>query len=199
MTISDFVPQLVLMLAGALLASIGLGHVARRTRGQALLRRIPAFGIVLLTGVLVTASGGGLYWFARRVLDSAGGGEFTLSTGGFLALGLLVGLAFSLPGIVLAWSEARSRGKKQRTAPPTREERRAFAAQLADQIHRASDRATNAVVRAGGDGERVLFIEAGLDSQQGNRLVAALRVEMAELGFKRVEGTGGGGDWWAPV
>ncbi len=197
--ITDFLPQLVLMMVGALATSVGLGQAARRGPGQRALARLNGLGFAVLAVVLVAVSAGGLYRFARSVIASAESGDFSLSTGGFLVLGLLVGLAFSLPGVVMAWQEARGGGKPKRTGPATRDDRRAFATQLASQIREAADREVDVAVRAGGDGERVLFIEGGLDSEQGNRLVAALRIEMRELGFKRVEGTGAGGEWWAPV
>ena len=45
----------------------------------------------------------------------------------------------------------------------------------------------------------VLYFEGDLASDQGEKLVAALRSEMKELGFKRVEGKGPRGDWWTNV
>ena len=51
----------------------------------------------------------------------------------------------------------------------------------------------------GGDGDRMLIFEGDLRSDQGEKLVAALRHEMKDLGFKRVEGKGPSGTWWTKV
>lgn len=195
----DFVWRLVLMTIGALVTSVGLGQLARSRRGRAVLAPMKGWAVTGIALLFLAVSGGGLFWFVRRILGSENPRGFVPSAAAFLVLGLLVGLAFSLPGVFMGWSEARGGGKKKRTGPATRDDRRAFADQLAGQIREASDRNTEIVVRTGGDGERLLLIEGDLDSTQGNRLVTALRAEMKDLGFKRVEGTGPAGDWWAPV
>ena len=201
MELSDFLPHFALALIGGLATSVGLGQLGRTKRGRAILGRIkgPVLGVVSV--VFLAVSGGGLYWMIQRLLENPEQATDLLTPGVMLAFGLLVGLPFCLPTVITTWMDSRP-GKKKgaRTAPATRDDRRAFAKRLEDQIREVGEKDQVVNASVGGDGDRVLMLEGSLRSDQGERLVAALRNEMKDLGFKRVEGTGPGGkSWWAKV
>jgi hypothetical protein len=196
------------MLLGALLPSLGLVYVSRSARGRATLARTSGRTLVLL-GVGVTAAcGGAVYALTRAIVAALGhkGSGASASTlpppWMFLAFGLAVGLFLALPAAVLAWADERARARewsRRKDHVPTKEERRAFAVDLARQIRELSAPRRAVEVSVGGDGERVLLIRGSLDPQEGERLTAALRGDLQGLGFKRVEGSGGKKDWWTRV
>jgi hypothetical protein len=135
----------------------------------------------------------------RVILRQAEQQSLLTTPGGMLLFGLLVGLPFSLPTLIAVWSDETGLKKKPRAAPATKDDRRAFAEKLAKQIVEVSERGTEVTATVGGDGGRVLFFDGDLAADQGEKLVAALRSEMKELGFKRVEGKGPKGAWWTTV
>ena len=70
---------------------------------------------------------------------------------------------------------------------------------MVKQILDVSPRPRRLSASVGGDGGRVLRLEGDIDPAEGERLTAALRSDLAELGFKRVEGTGNASEWWSRV
>lgn len=195
MQLSDLLPHLVLLLGGTLATSIGLGPLFRSARGRSLLERTTWRGMTTLVLGFLGISAGGLYAVWRLSIDRLA--DLTPSPSTLLIVGLLVGLPLSLPTAIGTWSEVRR--ARRREAPATRDDRREYAGSLAKQIREVSEGQTNVSAQVGGDGGRVLQLDGDLDSRKGERLVAALRTELKDLGFKRVEGRGPGGKWWTRV
>jgi hypothetical protein len=73
------------------------------------------------------------------------------------------------------------------------------AADLGRQIEEISPTPRKVVASVGGDGGRVLSLEGDIDAEEGDRLTTALRADLQELGFKRVEGGTGSTTWWSRV
>ena len=198
----DFAPHIVALLGGGLATSLGLTYVARTARVQARLlqTRTWIFGLscAALTGGAVAAA----YRMARTLVSTGGTGLENVSPGQLLAFGIAIGVPLSLPGVVLAWSDVRAREKartKRRDRVATKDDRRAFAIDLVEQIHDVSPKPRQVTVEVTGDGGRVLTLEGDIDSLEGERLTAALRADLADLGFKRVEGRNGTKKWWSRV
>jgi hypothetical protein len=74
-----------------------------------------------------------------------------------------------------------------------------FAKDLVRQIEEFADTPRGVKASLTGDKGRVLMIAGDLQRAEGDKLVAALRGELKELGFQRVEGEGPKGKWWSPV
>ena len=74
----------------------------------------------------------------------------------------------------------------------------AFAENLARQVREFSDPGREVKVTIGGDGGRVLKFEGDLSAEQAERLTAALRADLKEVGFKRVE-VDAPEKWWVRV
>lgn len=202
--LGDFVPHMVMLLVGGTSTSLGLAWLARRPAGRARLGRTRPWGMALGGLASVAVGGVSLLWMVRRVLD-AGGPDVSLpSPWQLLLFGAGLGLPLALPGLLLVWSEERPEKvaeRNRRIASATKDDRRAFAERLADQIRDASNRPRELTVQVGGEGGRVLEFRGDLARKEGERLVAALRSEMRDLGFKRAEGgkEGGGPGWWTRV
>ena len=116
----------------------------------------------------------------------------------FLLVGLVIGFPFSIPGVFAIWSELRpeklkAREKKARNA--SRADRLKFAQDLARQIDEFSDGPRNVKGTLSGDKGKILFFDGKLSRIEGDKLVAALRGELKDLGFERVEGDG----WWCRI
>ena len=213
-TLGGYVPQVLALLFGGLLASLGATWAARTPRARAALARTGATtaGLVALVVLAIGAAGA---WLMIRSLLAEVGGALTPEAGpsggaagavgpaigvaqAFL-FGMLVGLPLSLPGVFIVWSDARSEERarsRRRHGVPTRDDRRAYANDLARQIREVSPQPREVRASIGGDGGKVLVLSGDINAEEGERLTAALRRDLADLGFKRVEGDG---DWWARV
>ena len=135
------------------------------------------------------------------MLDSIGGQPEIASAGVMLLLGLAIGLPMSLPGVVMARMDARATDEKKRKRKGrvvTKDDRRAFAENLGRQVREFSDPGREVKVTIGGDGGRVLKFEGDLSAEQAERLTAALRADLKEVGFKRVE-VDAPEKWWVRV
>ena len=195
----SFAPQVLALLCAGLLSSLGPTYAARRPAGTAFLAR--RRGTTLAAGLTAVAAGCAFGAYALASAAVAGGvpGTDALTPARLFALGIFIGVPLGIPGIVLAWSEARARSKKRRRDHvPTKDERRAYAADLERQIREVSAQPRDVAAKIGGDGGRVLILEGDIRSDEGERLTRALRADLAELGFKRVEGKGVD-DWWSRV
>jgi hypothetical protein len=51
----------------------------------------------------------------------------------------------------------------------------------------------------GGEGGRVLVLSGDIGADEAERLTTALRADLVELGFKRIEGGKGSKQWWTRV
>lgn len=201
-TLQDFAPQILALLVGGLLTSLGLTYIARTTRAQEALVELKGWIFALGCLVLAVGGGGGAFWQVRSVLAEQGPRLEEITPAQLLLLGLLFGLPLSLPGVVFVWSDARAQAKalrKKRDFVPSKDDRRTFAEDLARQIMEFSSKPREVTASIGGDGGRVLMLEGEIDAQEGERLTAALRANLAELDFKRVEGTNGAKQWWCRV
>lgn len=117
-------------------------------------------------------------------------------------LGLCVGLPISAPGVIAAWSFARRTSverARKRDFVPTKDDRRAFARKIVQQIHDVSPRPRTVSASISGDGGMVLRFEGDIDAEEGERLTRALQEDLREHGFKRVEGIHGEKEWWSRV
>ena len=138
---------------------------------------------------------------ATAMLDAIGGQPELASPVVMLLLGLGIGLPMSLPGVVMARMEARAKDEKKRKLKHrvfTKDDRRAFAENLGRQVNEFSDPGCEVKVTIGGDGGTVLLFEGDMSAKQAERLTAALRADLKEVGFKRVE-VGGPKNWWVRV
>ena len=118
-----------------------------------------------------------------------------------LLFGLAIGLPMSLPGVMLAWTDARAgeeKERKRKNRVVTKDDRRAFAEDLARQLKELGDPDRDVKVSIAGDGGTVLKLEGKINAKEAERLTAALRADMKDVGFKRVEG-GGAKSWWVRV
>ena len=201
----EFLPHLSMMLLGGLMASIGLGQFARSRRGQAILSRTKGWLVGVFSVVSLALMGGAGWWMVRRVLDSVGavdGAELFGSPLWLLGFGVAIGLPLSLPQVISTWSQLRPEklaARERKAAEATREDRDAYANRLLEQIKNATTEPRHLEAFTRGDEGRVLWLEGDLSRDEGERLVAALRGELTEVGFKRVEARGGKGNWWTNV
>lgn len=201
-SISDFLPQIVALLLGGLGVSLGATYVARRPRPQALLTTTGPLAFALIC-VVIAGAGMAVAWLLiRGLLDTALTEPETLSAGRLLALGSAVGMPLTLPGLIAAWSDARRRERakvKRRDFVPTKDDRRAYAKQLVEQIQEVSPRPRELTASIAGDGGTTLRFEGDIDAVEGERLTKALSGDLRDVGFKRVEGSKGKREWWSRV
>lgn len=197
----QYAPQIIALLLGGLTASIGTPWLLRTARGRALLVNMKRSSLALFALVSLGLGAGAVYWIVTATLDSIGGQPELASPVVMLLLGLGIGLPMSLPGVVLARMDARAKDEKKRKLKDrvfTKDDRRAFAENLGCQVSEFSDPGREVKVTIGGDGGRVLLFEGDMSSEQAERLTAALRSDLKEVGFKRVE-DGKSKNWWVPV
>ena len=147
----------------------------------------------MLLGGLSTSLG--TTWLVRRPMI------LRVKGAGIAIFGLAIGLPMSLPGLVLAWTDARAeegKNTKRKNRVATKDDRRDFAENLGRQVRELSDPARDVRGSIGGDGGTVLKLEGDLAWKEGERLTAALRGDLKDVGFKRVEG-GSAKSWWVRV
>ena len=198
---AQYAPHVAMMLLGGLSTSFGIPWLVRRPRGREMLLNMKGSGIALFAVGSLGLGGGAFYWMATAMLDSIGGQQELASAGVMLLLGLAIGLPMSLPGVVLARMDARATEEKKRKRKDrvvTKDDRRAFAENLGRQVREFSAPGREVRVTIGGDGGTVLSFEGDLSAKQAERLTAALRADLKEVGFKRVE-VGGSNNWWVRV
>ena len=198
---AQFAPQITAMLLGGLSASFGIPWLLRSARGRELLVNMKRSSLTLFVLASVGLGGGAVYWIVSETLESIGGQPELASPAVMLLLGLAIGLPMSLPGVVLTRMEARAKEEKKRKRRDrvfTRDDRRAFAEDLGRQVREFSDPGREVKVTIGGDGGTVLLFEGDMSAKQAERLTAALRADLKEVGFKRVE-DGKSKSWWVPV
>lgn len=202
MSLSDLAPQIAALMAGGLGASLGLTWWARTERGRALLARLGG-GAFAAACLAATALGvAAAYGLVRSLLRTAVNDPAAVSPMGLLLLGLAVGVPLGLPGVVAIRVDARARARARlarENRVPTREDRRAYADQLVRQIHDVSPRPRELSASITGDGGTTLRFEGDIDSEEGDRLAKALRDDLRDVGFKRVEGRRGTHEWWSRV
>lgn len=199
--LGQYVPQIVAMLLGGLSTSLGTTWLLRRPRGRETLLKTTRWGMVFFALTCLGLGGGAVYWMVTAMLDSVGGQPELASAGAMLLFGLAIGLPMSLPGVVSVWADVRAtdeKKRKRRDRVVTKDDRRAFADNLARQVRELSDPGRDVEVTIGGDGGRVLRLEGDLSAKEAERLTDALRPDLKEVGFKRVEG-GKSKNWWVRV
>ena len=201
-SLGDFSTQIIALLVGGLGTSLGLTFGTRSSRGQAFLVSLSG-GILGLACLILTAVGGGVaYIIVASVIERGAAEPATLPASQLLVLGIAVGLPLGLPGVFAAWSDARRRdriAKKKRDYVPTKDDRRAYAVQLVDQITEVSPTPRTLTASIAGDGGTILRFEGDVDAKEGERLTNALRGDLADVGFKRLEGKKGSREWWSRV
>jgi hypothetical protein len=148
---------------------------------------------------------GGFAW----VLRSAFAGDGAASTAAaeslrsplvFFGFGLVVGLPFTLLTVTSVWRhENRPAERDTPKRKVTRKERTEYARDLEKQLTEYGGEAAAYRVQLREDTGQVMVISGGMTREQAERLVTALRVEMRDLGFQRVEGRAADRDWWVRV
>jgi hypothetical protein len=199
-------PQVAALLAGGLGGSLGITFAARSRRMQERLATVSG-RVMTIASVVLSIASVAVGWriisgFAASLEASDATGVASVSVPLAFALGLAVGLPMGVPGLIAAWAEARRKGReaaKKRDWVPTKDDRRAYAATLLAQILDVSPRARALDASIAGDGGSVLRFEGDIDSTEGEKLTAALRADLKDVGFKRVEGTHGSKEWWTRV
>ena len=195
--LGQYAPQIVAMLLGGLSTSLGTTWLVRRP----MILRVKGAGIALFALMSLGLGGGAVYWMVTSMLDSVGGQPELASPGAMLLFGLAIGLPVSLPGLVLAWTDARAeegKNTKRKNRVATKDDRREFAENLGRQVRELSDPARDVRGSIGGDGGPVLKLEGDLAWKEGERLTAALRGDLKDVGFKRIEGDSAK-SWWVRV
>ncbi len=199
--LGQYAPQIVAMLLGGLSTSLGTTWLVRQPRGHEMLLKAKGAGIALFALASIGLGGGAIYWMVTSMLDSVGGPLQLASAGAMLLFGLAIGLPMSLPGVMLAWTDARANAEKKRKRKDrvvTKDDRRAFAEDLARQLRELGDPQRNVKVSIEGDGGTVLKLEGDLSAKEAERLTNALRADLKDVGFKRVEGSKRK-NWWTRV
>lgn len=197
----EFWPHLVLMFGVGLVSSLGLSYWARSGRGRRALERTSILTLTAVSVASLAAMGLAGWWFVMELLR-AGGRQLLGSPWSLLLFGLAVGVPMGLPQLYAVWNEERPKKKAERerkARETTREEREIYAGELLEQIRDASPepRMLEAFIR--GEDGRVLWFEGELARDEGERLVEALRRDLREKGFRRVEARGDRGNWWTNV
>ena len=201
-TLQTFAPHIIALLAGGLVSSLGMTHVARRERAAATLVKLNGWVFALVCFVLAAGGGAAAFWQLRSALAEQGPRLEGITPAQLLLFGLVIGIPLALPGVVFAWSDAHAKEKarkKRRDFVPTKDDRRKFADDVVRQIKDVSPKPRELRASVGDDGGRVLMLDGEIDAQEGERLTAALRADLAELAFKRVEGKHGTREWWSRV
>ena len=199
--LGQYAPQIAAMLFGGLSTSLGTTWLLRRPHGREMLLNMKGSGIALFVVASLGLGAGAIYWIVTAMLDSIGGQPELASAGAMLLFGLAIGLPMSLPGVVSAWTDARAtdeKNRKRKDRVVTKDDRRTFAENLARQVRELSDPPREVKVTIAGDGGTVLRFEGDLSAKEAERLTAALRSDLKEVGFKRVEG-GKSKNWWVRV
>jgi hypothetical protein len=187
-------------LIAGLAASLGTTFWARGKRGQARLLTMSGWLLGLTSLVAVLAGVAAAWWLVHPMLNPGEGGWALPGPLSLAVVGVLVGLPLSVPAVVLSWRDARARERTRRVrARATKDDRRAYALDLVRQIQDVSPGTRTLQATVGGEGGTVLSFRGDLGAKEGERLTAALRVDLQELGFKRVEGESDGKSWWARV
>ena len=201
-TLQTFAPHVMALLAGGLVTSLGMTYVARTERAGATLVKLNGWVFALACLALVGGGGAAAFWQLRSALAEQSPRLEGNTPAQLLLFGLVIGVPLALPGVVFAWSDAHAKEKarkKRRDFVPTKDDRRKFADDLVRQIKDVSPKPRDVTASVGGDGGRVLMLEGEIDAQEGERLTAALRADLDELAFKRVEGKHGTREWWSRV
>lgn len=199
---SRFTPHLLLLFVGGLASSLGMAHWARSDRGRRFLGKLRWPGITTVSVLSLAAMALAVWWAFRRFLGASGGEALFGSAWPLLLFGIGVGLPMGLPQLIAVWNEVRpaKRAERERRATEaTREDREAFARELLEEVHRVSPAPRKLEAFLRGDEGRVLWFEGELAQDEGERLVEALRRDLKETGFRRVEVRGGAGNWWTKV
>jgi len=178
--LGQYAPQIIAMLLGGLSTSLGTTWALRKGRGHETLVKAKGAGIALYAVVSLILGGGAVYWMVTSMLDSITG---------------LPELASA--GVMLTWTDARAGEEKKRKRKDrvvTKDDRRAFADDLARQLKDLGDPDRDVKVSIAGDGGTVLKLEGKINAKEAERLTA----DMKDVGFKRVE-AGGAKRWWVHV
>ncbi len=195
-------PHVIALLVGGLGTSLGLTLWGRSARGRSRLERTSVAASVSAAVAVSALLGVGAFWLVRRFLEDPTAALDGVHPAGWLLVGAAVGVPIGIPGLVAAHVEALRSAKKRRKLRdhvPTKDERRAYAIDLVKQIREVSPTPRELAARIDGDGGTVLLLEGEIDAKEGEALTAALRADLAAVGFKRVEGKHGSKSWWARV
>jgi hypothetical protein len=160
------------------------------------------WGIAIFSTVSIAAIVGGFFWIFRRVSAQPDPEAFFGSPLVFLLIGLVVGLPFSLPSVITTWSvlrPAKVAARERKAKAATKADRWQFAEKLLSQIQEFSQTPREIDVFLDGKKGRVLRFQGDLEREEGDRLVNALRADLQDLDFERVEGEGPKGKWWSRV
>ncbi len=201
-SIRDFAPHLAALLLGGLSTSLGPAYAARNARAQSALLKISGWALGLVCIGVVVIGFGVVGWIVRAWISDGATGRGAISVSQLLLLGVAIGLPLGVPGILAAWSEAHRRDQadqKRRDRVATKDDRRAYAAQLVAQIKEMSPTPRALTASASGDGGTVLLLQGDVEPSEGEALTSALREDLSDVGFKRVEGKNGTNEWWSRV
>jgi hypothetical protein len=200
---SDLFKPFAALLVGGAISSLGPGFMVRRARFKARLMGLHGRAIASYTVISVLIAGTAIYWFFAQVREAAESGSTEFgSTLSYMFFGLAVGLPLSVPAVFSAWSTFKKESRaerRRRTKGATSDERLSYAEGLAKQIREVSPDRRMLTAGLSGDQGKVLLFDGPLERKEADRLVAAFRGELRDLGFKRVEGKGASGDWWSRV
>lgn len=194
--------QIASLLFGGLAATLVVAWAVRRPLVRDGFEKARGVHLALAGIAMVAVGVAGATWAFRTLLEQSATGFGAVPPSLMWVLGASIGLPFAVPGVVAAWAEARRRRRateKRRDYVATKDDRRAFAERLATQIMEMSPRPREVTASISGDGGTVLVLSGDIDAREGERLTVALREELADAGFKRMEGRSAKGDWWTRV
>ena len=195
-------PHVFALLLGGLGTSLGATFWARSRRGADLLAGASGRTFAAAMAAAAFAGPAAAYAIVRSLVVEPASDLLAVSPGLTLLLGIAVGLPMGVPGVIAGRSEAtrrRRERKKWRDHVPTKDDRRAYAASLVKQIRELSPTPRELTAGIGGDGGTILRFEGDIAADEGEKLTRALREDLADVGFKRVEGANGSKEWWSRV
>ncbi len=201
-SLGAFAPHVIALLVGGLGTSLGATFWARTARAQERLVKLKGSAFTGAVLAVLILGPGTAFLIVRSIVSTAGADLGHVAPWQMLLLGISVGLPMGIPGIFATRSDAirkeRAR-QKLRDYVPTKDDRRAYAVELADQIKEFSPQARQIAAEIAGDGGTVLRFEGDIDATEGERLAKALRDDLRGVGFKRLEGKKGSREWWTRV
>lgn len=196
--LSQLLPHFAAVLIGGLATSLGVSIFARRPSGTRLLAKARWWGVTLYSLAAMGGVVAGFMWLNARMGDPEAAGRLLESPIVFLLFGLIIGAPFSLPVVLAAWNDSRPsklaarKGKKERV---TKADRLEFARTLEKQIADFAEDEREVTCSLRGDDGTILYFDGKLTRAEGDRLAAALKDDLVQLGFTRLEGD----RWWAKV
>lgn len=192
---------LIIAFAGGMLGNLGPAMLMRSGRGRIFVSRWQWWGVALYFLAVCCVVAGIVVWAYYSVVNVQLRARTLEAPWFFFAFGLAAGLPFSLATLIsVRRSEREALERAKRQKPASRQERLDFAKRLEAQLRDFSEDLKTARVVVKGKESTVLAIHGGVTREQAERLAAALRNDLIDLGIQRIEnGDAEDNKWWVRV